>query len=29
MSTKNLIPLEKDKNVKIVAEIYKFAIEKM
>ena len=29
MSTKNLIPLEKDKNVKIVAEIYKFAIEKI
>ena len=29
MSTKNLIPLEKDENVKIVAEIYKFAIEKI
>lgn len=29
MSTKKLIPLEKDKNVKIIADFYNFAIEKI
>ena len=29
MNTKNLIPLERDKNVKIIVDIYNFAIQKI
>ena len=29
MNTKNLIPLERDKNVKIIVDIYNFAIKKI